>query len=462
MSFFLDSLPPELSKAVLTLARRAQSAGGKIYVVGGAVRDLIQGVVPIELDLEVFGLSVDEVVRELGRDYTLIRVGRSFPVLKVKNLPIDIALPRIEWKTGDLHTDFSFETNPALEFSAAARRRDFTFNAMGWDPLSDEVVDPYGGQSDLADRVLRPVSEQFGEDALRVLRGMQFIARFDLEPASETIDACRSLVQTHLATERVFEEWKKLLLAGTKPSKGLFFLQAVGWLRFYPELEATVDCPQDPRWHPEGSVWRHTAYCLDAFAQHRLGEEKEDLVVGLAVLCHDLGKPATTTTDPSGAIHSYGHEKAGLEPTRTLLSRLTREKTLIEEVEPLVETHMRPRQLFDHQSGAPAVRRLANKVGRLDRLLRVCRADSAGRPPLPPGDFPEGEWLLERAKELNVTHERPKPLVQGRDLIAIGMQPGPAMGELLQQLFEDQLDGCFSTKEAGLIRARERIDSAEQ
>ncbi|MBC2604402.1 CCA tRNA nucleotidyltransferase [Puniceicoccus vermicola] len=458
MSNFLETVPAEQATLIRNLAQQAKAAGGRLLLVGGAVRDLLSGKVPVEFDLEVFGLSLDAIERELGREIPLIQVGRSFPVVKVRDQPIDIAIPRTEWKTGNRHTDFGFEANPDLDFATAARRRDFTINAIGWDPLTQELMDPYGGEKDLRAGILRHVSDQFGEDALRVLRAMQFIARFDLTPAPETIAVCRTLEQTHLAAERIFEEWKKLILKGKIPSKGMFFLEEVGWLRFYPELEVLVDCPQDPRWHPEGTVWRHTCFCLDAFARERIGEEKEDLIVGLAVLCHDLGKATTTTTDEEGGIHSYGHEKAGIHPTRALLSRMTREKSLIEEIEPLVVTHMRPRQLFEHKSGPAAVRRLADKVGRLDRLLRVCRADTAGRPPLPPGDFPEGQWLLNRAEELNVSNNRPYPILQGRDLLKLGVDPGPRMGKLLKRLFEDQLDGKFETKDEGLERAKELAD----
>ena len=426
-------------------------------MVGGAVRDLLCGQTPEEFDLEVFGLGMEEITETLSGAAQLVRVGRAFPVLKVKGHPIDIAIPRIEWKTGKRHTDFGFEADPQLDFATAARRRDFTCNAIGWDPLSGDLLDPHGGANDLRNGILRHVSDQFGEDALRVLRAMQFIARFDLTAAPETLAACQKLEQSHLAKERIFEEWKKLLLKGTTPSSGLFFLEAAGWLRYYPELAATVDCPQDPRWHPEGSVWRHTCFCLDAFARERVGKEKEDLIVGLAVLCHDLGKPATTEADTDGTIHSYGHEKAGVEPTRSLLESLTNEKSLVEAVEPLVATHMRPRQLYNHRSGAPAIRRLADKVGRLDRLLRVCRADSAGRPPLPPGDFAEGEWLLNRAKKLEVAANRPQPLIQGRDLIALGVEPGPEMGRMLKELFEAQLNGEFATREEGLAKIRSRL-----
>ncbi len=451
------SAPPE--EIVRTLARRARSAGGRLLVVGGAVRDLLRGGTPAEFDCEVFGIPFADIPSVLGEGLPLVGVGRSFPVYKVKGEPIDIATPRREWKTGTRHTDFAFEADPALDFRTAAARRDFTINAIGWDPLEETRIDPYGGADDLRKGLLRHVSEQFAEDPLRVLRAMQFVARFDLEVDPGTVRLCRTLRQDDLAAERIFAEWRKLLLLGRTPSKGLFFLEAVGWIRHYPELAATVDCPQDPRWHPEGSVWKHTAHSLDAFASRRIGDPTEDLVVGLAVLCHDLGKPATTITEPDGTIRSPGHEKAGIGPTRTLLARMTAERFWSEAVEPLVATHMRPRQLYDQRSGAGAIRRLAQRAGRLDRLLRVCRADSAGRPPLAPGDFEEADWLLGRAGELEVADARPKPLLRGRDLLALGLSPGPRIGALLGELFEEQLDGVFEDREEGLRRAKEKIES---
>lgn len=440
-----------------TIAERVRNNGGRLLIVGGAVRDLLLGKEPEEFDLEVFGIPFSELANRIGEGIPLVAVGRSFPVLKVKGHPIDLAVPRKEWKTGRKHTDFGFEADPGLEFRAAALRRDFTINAIGLDPLDGRIEDPFGGKADLAERTLRHVSEKFAEDPLRVLRAMQFMARFNLRAAPETLDQCRRLDQADLAPERIFAEWKKLILKGETPSLGLFFLEEVGWLRFYPELQATVDCPQDPRWHPEGSVWKHTAFCMDAFARERTGDETEDLVVGLATLCHDLGKPATTIIGDNGSIRSPGHEKAGIEPTRTLLERMTRERFWFEAVEPLVATHMRPRQLYEHDSSPAAVRRLAERVGRLDRLLRLSRADSAGRPPLPPGDFPEGKWLLEKARALKVEKNKPNPIILGRDLLALGMEPGPAVGKLLGELFQDQLDGVFEDHKTGLELARSKI-----
>lgn len=451
-----SSLPPALADPLRALAEEIRKGGGRAVLVGGAVRDLLLGSVPTELDVEVFGLDFAAIERVLRKRFAPVRVGRSFPVLKVRGHPIDVAVPRMEWATGPRHTDFAYRAEPGLDFASAARRRDFTINAISWDPLEGTIIDPVGGRTDLRAGILRQVSEQFGEDALRVLRGMQFAARFDFAVEPGTVETCRTLTADYLARERIFEEWRKLLLRGRKPSRGLFFLEEVGWLRFYPELEATVKTPQDARWHPEGNVWPHTLYALDAFAEERTGDPTEDLVVGLAVLCHDLGKPACTLEE-RGAIRSPGHEKAGIEPTRTLLARLTAEAFWFEQVEPLVATHMRPRQLYEQRSGPAAIRRLAARVGRIDRLLRVCRADAGGRPPLPRGPFAEGEWLLEEARKLRVEDQRPESLVRGRDLLTLGLDPGPHVGRMLAQLFDEQLEGAFSTREGGMARARELL-----
>jgi tRNA nucleotidyltransferase (CCA-adding enzyme) len=220
-------------------------------------------------------------------------------------------------------------------------------------------------------------------------------------------------------------------------------------VRHFPELAALIDCPQDPQWHPEGDVWIHTLHVMDAFADERVGDDWEDLVVGFACLCHDFGKPRTTTREGT-RIRSLGHESAGEEPTRAFLARMTRQVALAEEVVPLVLHHLKPRQLFDGNATEHAVRRLANKVGRIDRLARVARADAAGRPPLPPDDE-STSWLLERARALEVTDRRPKPLVLGRHLLARGLAPGPEMGALLDRCFEAQLDGAFTTLEEGLV-----------
>ena len=302
----------------------------------------------------------------------------------------------------DADSEFDSEADPAK----AAARRDFTINAIALDPLTDEVIDPFDGRADLAAKILRHTSARFAEDPLRVLRAMQLVSRFDLDVAPETVALCRSIEPEDLPQERIFAEWKKLIQKGVHPSRGLAFLRDCGWLRHFPELEALIGCEQDPEWHPEGDVWIHTLHCMDAFAAERIGEEREDLIVGLAVLCHDLGKPATTARE-RGRVTSRHHEPVGETLTREFLERLTRETSLIDAVAPLVGAHLAPVQLFGAGAGDAAVRRLARRVGRIDRLVRVATADQKGRPPLVVHRFDAGEWLLERARALEVRDSSP-------------------------------------------------------
>jgi tRNA nucleotidyltransferase (CCA-adding enzyme) len=441
---------PEVGAEMGRLAARIAAAGGRALMVGGGVRDALLGRELVDVDLEVYGLQPAPLRRLLEESYRVELVGEAFGVLKLAGWPIDVALPRRESKRGLGHRGFEVYSDPDMTFADAALRRDFTINAMGFDPLGGELLDPWGGRVDLGARILRHTSERFAEDPLRVLRGAQLAARFELAPAPETTALCRVMSLEGLPVERVAEEWRKLLLLGVRPSIGLRFLLDCGWIeRDYPELFALVDCPQDPEWHPEGDVWIHTLHVLDAFARERTGEPEEDLVVGLACLCHDLGKPATTFREGE-RWRSPGHEQAGSEPTRSLLRRISTRTGLPEEVVPLVEHHLKPRQLFDAAASDTAVRRLARKVGRIDRLVRVARADAGGRPPRA-DEFLAGTWLLERARVLEVATSAPVPLVLGRHLIERGLEPGAHFKPLLERLYEAQLDGAFSDLEAGLV-----------
>lgn len=445
----LDYLNPELLKTTLELARLFQDAGGNLLMVGGSVRDLIWREYPKELDFEARGLSVEEIKSLLSPHFKCDEVGKAFGVLKIKGQPIEIALPRTEIKTGSGHKGFSIDVDPNLPFEEAVLRRDFTINALGLNPLTDELFDPCRGRQDIADRKLSHVGPAFKEDPLRVLRGMQFIARFQLTPKPSTIDICQSMDMENLAPERIYEEWKKLILKGVNLTEGLNFLQDTGWVKYFPELLALIGCDQEPEWHPEGDVWVHTLHCMDAFAKERVGDDWEDLVVGLAVLCHDLGKPLTTKIGKDGRIRSPMHEAKGEEPTRSFLSRLTTQVDLHEQVVPLVRRHLSPRTFYKDQAGDGAIRRLANKVKRIDRLVRVAAADIAGRPPRK-DEFPEGPWLIQRAEELKVKDSAPQPIILGRHLIEHGLRPGPAFGPILKQCFEAQLDGAFQNRTEGV------------
>ena len=462
------------------VAELVKRAGGRALLVGGCVRDELLGLEPKDFDIECFGISAPDLQAALSTEFELDLVGISFGIIKLKHIDIDVAMPRRETKLGLGHRAFGMEYDPTLTIEEASARRDFTINAIYKDPLTDEILDPWNGRADLEKRILRHVSSHFGEDPLRVLRGMQFVARFGLTPAPETVEICWTMTPEGLASERLFGEWAKLLTQGVEISKGLSFLKDVGWVKYYPELERLIGCRQDPEWHPEGDVWNHTLCCLDAFARERdqgsgiRDQEKrdEDLVVGLAVLCHDFGKPKCTAYDPvKKRIRSLGHDEEGVEPTLSFLRRLTNEERLLKEVPPLVRLHMRPFAMWRDKSSDGAIRRLAAKVVRIDRLIRVAAADAMGigsdrvgigssgsgdpdqtlRDPI----LKHCRWLAEQAERLRVADSAPKPIVQGRDLIALGMKPGVEFGRILKAAYEAQLDGTFNDLKGGIKYVQE-------
>ena len=439
------ALPAELLEPVEEIARRVRAAGGCARVVGGAVRDSLLGIPSKDADIEVSGLAPERLRGVVP--FPCDECGASFGVLKLHGVAIDVSLPRRESKTAPGHRGFDIAAVPDLPLAEAASRRDFTVNAIYFDPLEKKIEDPAGGVRDLERRILRHVSPKFSEDPLRVLRGMQFVARFGLSPAPETVALCRTMDMEGLARERLMEEWSKLLLLGKSISAGLDFLADAGWTRHFPELDALRGCPQEPKWHPEGDVWRHTLLAADAFAKERTGVRDDDLTVGLAVLCHDFGKPSTTFRDQrDGHIRSPGHDEAGVAPTLSFLRRITEEERILREVPPLVRCHMRPFAIWKGNASDSAVRRLAAAVGRIDRLVRVSRADDMGRLFLREDGSRSGEecdWLEKRAKALEVAAAAPKPILMGRHLVERGMKPSPEFSRILKRFYEMQLDGKF-------------------
>jgi tRNA nucleotidyltransferase (CCA-adding enzyme) len=451
-----------LDESLNELCRLVGKAGGRAWVVGGAVRDAVLGRPVTDLDVEVHDLPVERLISVLSSRFGIDPVGRAFGVLKLRDVPIDVSVPRRESKAGLGHRGFLVQSDPYLGFPAAAARRDFTMNAMAFDPLTGHLVDPFGGQDDLRAGVLRHCSGAFVEDPLRVLRGMQFAARFDLRGHPDTLALCRIIEPEGLAAERIWHEWRKLLLLGVRPSAGLTFLRDAGWLQYVPQLAALDGCPQDPAHHPEGDVYVHTGLCLDVFADQRVGDQEEDLVVGLAVLCHDMGKPDVLERDDDGAIRTPGHEQRSVERAAEFLDSLACQYALARQVLPLVATHGRPQQLYDQQSGDAAIRRLARDAGRIDRLLRVVRADLGGRGPVGDPDPPAARWLAARSEDLDVFEQGPAPIIMGRHLMALGMTPGPQVGEAMRACYEAQLAGEFSDERGGVAFLRRWLEAARR
>ncbi len=453
------SLSGELSK-IRSLFEAVRERGGRALFVGGCVRDALLGRKSKDFDVEIYGLSA-ESVEMLLRDlkFRFNAAGKSFGVFKLHGVPADVALPRRESKRGFGHRGFVVEGDPDMSVSEAASRRDFTINAIYFDPLKNEILDPFNGREDLKNKTLRHTSPAFSEDPLRVLRAMQFSARFRFDVAPETTELCRTIEPEGLSAERIFDEWSKLILRGEEPSRGLNFLRACGWTKYFPELHALIGVEQDPDWHPEGDVWNHTLATLDAFARERVDDDFENLVVGFAVLCHDFGKPATTRFSPKdGRIHAYGHDREGVRPARKFLSGMTNFRDLIDGVLPLVLCHMQPIALWRSRAGDSAVRRLARRVGRIDRLLRVCSADAMGKTTEKNADLRDASaWLLERAEALQVKDAAPKPIILGRHLLRLGVPAGKTFKPILDACYEAQLDGEFLDEPGGIAFLKKKI-----
>jgi tRNA nucleotidyltransferase (CCA-adding enzyme) len=354
------------------------------------------------------------------------------------------------------HRGFAVEFDPDIALHEAASRRDFTINALMYDPRTDEYLDFFGGHEDLERHVLRHTSPAFVEDPLRVLRGMQFAARFDLTAANETVELCRSIADSfsELAVERVGMEWFKWAQVARRPSAGLKFLKATGWLKHFPEIAALDGTPQDPEWHPEGDVFVHTCHCCDALAElpeWQASDATDRRVLMFAVLAHDFAKPQTThETERHGRVRivSPGHEEQGGPLAEAFLTRIDAPNEIKERVVPLVQHHLAHLQT----SSARSVRRLANalKPATMEELCVVMTADQFGRPPKPRVPHPGVAALRDKAAELRLQDAAPKPLLQGRHLIARGMQPGKQFGIVLNEAFEAQLEGGFDDLDGAL------------
>jgi tRNA nucleotidyltransferase (CCA-adding enzyme) len=445
---------------VFEIARAVRARGGRALVVGGWVRDRLLGHASKDLDVEVFGIPAADLPALLAPFGNVEPIGQSFPVYKIG--AIDIGLPRRESKSGRGHKGFIVEGDPAMSIDDAARRRDFTINAISWDPLTDEYLDPFDGREDLEHSILRAVDpETFGDDSLRVLRAVQFAARFELTLDAETRALWRSSRLDDLPPERLWGEIEKLLLLARRPSIGFQLALELGLIdQLFPELKALVGCEQEPEWHPEGDVWVHTLMVIDE-ARRRIDDldRADRTALMLGAVCHDFGKPATTAVI-DGRIRSMNHEEEGVPPTEAFLDRLNIHsidgKDVRGQVLGLVAHHLKPGMLFKvrHELTDGAFRRLAQKVN-LELLARVAKSDCLGR--TGPFDCSAMDWFLERARELGVDRSPPKPLLLGRHLLELGMKPGPEMGALLKQIYERQLDGEITSTEAAVKLAAELL-----
>lgn len=437
------------------------AANGTPYIVGGSVRDELMGYNPKDIDVEVFGIpyaTLQEILQKFGR---CDLVGESFGVLKFKfhNREYDFSIPRRDNKTGEGHKGFDVKTDPFMSTKEAASRRDFTINSIMFDLKEKRIEDPFNGQEDIKNKILRHTSTKtFVEDPLRVLRGMQFSSRFDLHTAPETVALCLCIMGEcdTLPKERLWGEWYKWATKSVVPSNGLQFLKNTGWSNCFPEIHALIDVPQDLEWHPEGNVFVHTSLVCDAMdkicrRENIDGEDKALLM--FAALTHDFGKPSTTAVI-DGRVRSPKHEPLGVPIAEKFLESIGCLPRLITPILPLVKNHLVHVRKAESDR---AVRKLSLRLGKatIEQLGHLVEADMSGRPPLPAGQHPAMIELLERAKNLSVVHAPPDPIIKGRHVLELGLQPGKLCGLLVKKCYQQQLNGTFTTEEEGKKVLRE-------
>ena len=445
--------------ALERIAGELRAAGYPAVVVGGSVRDALRGIEPKDFDIEVYGISYDLLAEFLETRGRVDVVGKSFGVVKFTGSgeqTWDFSIPRRDSKTGRGHRDFLATFDKTITLREAASRRDFTINAMAYDPATGELLDFFGGQEDLSAGVLRATSEAFAEDPLRVLRGMQFACRFDLKVDPATAAMARAIAGEYatLAKERIAEEFMKWAVKSAHPGRIGEYLTATGWMAHFPEIADLFGVPQDPDWHPEGDVGVHTMHVVNEAARiaEREGLADDDrAVLVFAALAHDFAKPATTQLrEREGRQRwtSWGHEPAGGPMARAFLDRIGVKSAIAEQVVPLVENH-----LAHHSIGRDvtprAVRRLAMRLApaSIAQLVRVIEADASGRPPLLPGVPPAAAKIL-AAAEAEAVESRPQaPLILGRHVLPyFDNRPGVHIGEVTRAAYEAQADGAFSTE----------------
>lgn len=425
-------------ETAIKLAELTASKGGRAYFVGGCVRDRIMGTESKDLDIEVHGLEPQvllSLMEELGE---ALAYGSDFGIYSIKGLDLDVALPRKEHATGRGHRDFEVDVDPYLGLEKAARRRDFTMNALMEDVLTGEIHDFFRGVEDLKAGIIRHVDDlSFGEDPLRVLRAAQFASRFGFTVANETVKICRNMDFSALSFERVEEEMKKALLTGEKPSVFFEVLREMDQLdHWFPELKGLIGIEQDPVFHPEGDVWTHTMEVLDRGAAYR-DRVSDPYAFMMLCLTHDFGK-VVTTEKVGERIHAYGHETEGLPLIESFLDRITGRNSLKKYVLNMEPLHMKPNMVAFNRSKLKVTNKMYDEAEAPEDLMYFASCDK----PVMAGDvsFTGDETFLKERLEAYreiMAHDH----VMGRDLIEAGFEPGELMGEMLEYAHKLRLAG---------------------
>jgi poly(A) polymerase len=439
-------MPPHSSKVVAKeIVERLQKAGFAAFWVGGCVRDFLLGREPQDFDIATD--AKPESVEKLFK--RTITVGKKFGVMVVveNKHQFQVATFRAE---SDYKDGRRPETIHFANAEADASRRDFTVNGLFYDPISKKTHDWVGGEKDLRAKIIRTIGkpeERFAEDHLRLLRAVRFAAQLNFEIEPKTFAAIKSLAPKIklISAERIRDELLKLF-SPPHAARGLHLLRESGLLEhILPELAATIACEQSPDYHPEGTVFEHIKLMLE-----KLPPDSNELLPW-TVLLHDIAKPETAKKDlQTGAIHFYGHEKVGAEMARGILNRLRFPKKQIDEIVACVLHHMQFKDV--KQMRKSTLRRLLLRET-FPLELELHKLDCLGSH----GDLELYDFLIEQAEELKKKPKIRPPLLTGKDLIELGVKPSPAMGKLLNEIREKQLQDELANPREAKIWAKKRI-----
>jgi len=461
--------------------------GEDVYAVGGYVRDLVRGIPSEDVDILIVRHPLDEIIDKIQRHGKVDQVGKSFGIIKfsIKGKTYDVALPRKDAAKGSGlagHKDFIISADPDLPIEKDLERRDFRCNSMALRLSDGTLIDPFEGYKDTQSRLLRLTNpDAFPEDPLRVLRVARFssVLGFGVDPAIYSV--ARDINLAGLSVERVNEEVFKILLFSPKPSVGLeelFKLGALGQL--FPELYRLTLSIQDSLFHPEKddfghhTVWQHVKLTVDQ--AKRLADLAglkggRRLALLLAALYHDVGKPQTAKWEFKRgrmAITNNCHDVESEKITKKILGRFrvfSWDGTNLRKLVPLlIKSHHRLSEIWAHRKSITkkAFNRLAaDTEAEIDLLIYLDAADRAGRRVGPVKDLDrQARWFLRKFEELHISRETIRPLIMGRDLIKLGVPPGPGMGKILKNLYKKQLDNAFENRRQGLKLAARLIRRA--
>lgn len=454
-------LPIEVSESGLAAMKELQDLGHDSLIIGGAVRDVLSGIAPKDIDIEVYGISYKDLEAILKKHGKTDVVGKAFGVVKFKDEAgneYDFSIPRKESKVGVGHKDFKISVDPTMTVKEAAKRRDFTWNALAYDPVTQTIYDYFGGIKDLKAGIMRHTSEQFAEDPLRVMRALQFQSRMNVNIAPETMELMKTMVSEgalkELPIERITEEWMKWATKGKSPALLFNFLRDTGLMPEFGDLSKMAKTQQDSEWHPEGDVEVHTGHVMSAAVEiaDREGLTGDDrAVLMFSALLHDVAKPATTKEE-EGRITSKGHEKMGGSMAREILGQLGIKQVIIDRVATLIESHLAHVSIAAEKvNPQKAVKSLARKLGKgktnIQDLLYLVEADMSGRPPLEKGLGKPGEILKVLSEELGIEEAPEADILRGQDLIdELGMKQGSEIGAILNAARIAQEAGEFTDR----------------